>query len=171
MINIVRGLLYFVVLVLVQVLILNNIHFLRLVTPFLYIYFIIKLPIGYSSVQITFLSFLLGLVIDALSNTSGMHTAACTLIGFVRPYIIQLFMRENLPENLYPSYKTFGYGNFIRFTFVLVLLHHVSLFLIESLTLFDPLFLAIRILAGIVMTTTFICMVEAFNRETRTNED
>ena len=70
MINIVRGLLYFTVFVLIQVLILNNIHFLRLLTPFLYIYFIIKLPVGYSSVLVTFLSFLLGLVIDALSNTS-----------------------------------------------------------------------------------------------------
>ena len=80
-------------------------------------------------------------------------------------------MREDLPENLYPSYKTFGYGNFIRFTFVLVLLHHVALFLIETLTLFDPLFLTVRILASITMTTVFICIVEAFNLEARRNED
>ncbi|MDR2389974.1 MAG: rod shape-determining protein MreD [Tannerellaceae bacterium] len=171
MINIVRGLTYFVVFVLIQVLFLNNIHFLRLTTPFLYIYFIIKLPVGYSSMRVTFLSFLLGLVMDTLSNTSGMHAAACTLIGFVRPYIIELFMREDLPENLYPSYKSFGYGNFIRFTLVLVVLHHLALFLIESLTLFDPLFLALRIPGGIVLTMLFICMVESFNRESRRNED
>ncbi|MDR2118707.1 MAG: rod shape-determining protein MreD [Tannerellaceae bacterium] len=170
MINVVRGLLYFVILVSVQVLVLNNIHFLRLLTPFLYIYVIIKFPVGYSSVQVTFLSFLLGLIIDILSNTSGMHAAACTLAGFVRPYIIQIFMREDLPENLYPSYKTLGYGNFIRFAFVLVLLHHVSLFLIESLTLFDPLFFTIRVVASIAITTLLICTVEAFNKESRKNE-
>ena len=39
--NILRGFIYFVVLVLVQVLILNNIHFLRVATPFLYLYFIL----------------------------------------------------------------------------------------------------------------------------------
>ncbi|MDR1918837.1 MAG: rod shape-determining protein MreD [Tannerellaceae bacterium] len=171
MVNIVRGLVYFVILVLIQVLVLNNIHFLRLVTPFLYIYFIIKLPVGYSSIQVTLLSFLLGMAIDVLSNTSSMHAAACTLAGFARPYLVRVFMGEDLPENIYPSYKTFGYGGFIRFTFVLVLLHHISLFLIESLTLFDPLFLAIRILAGILMTTVFICVIESFNRETRRNED
>jgi hypothetical protein len=108
---------------------------------------------------------------DMLSNTSGMHAAACTLVGFARPYILQLFVRENLPENIYPSYKTLGYGNFIRFTFVFVFLHHVSLFLIESLPLFDLLFLTIRIPAGIILTTLFICMTEAFNRESRRNED
>ena len=48
MINLLRGLVYFVVLVLIQVLILNNIHFLRIATPFLYLYFIIKMPVGTS---------------------------------------------------------------------------------------------------------------------------
>ena len=46
MINLLRGLVYFVVLVLIQALILNNIHFLRIATPFLYLYFIIKMPVG-----------------------------------------------------------------------------------------------------------------------------
>ncbi|MDR1556186.1 MAG: rod shape-determining protein MreD [Tannerellaceae bacterium] len=171
MINTIRSLIYFVILVLTQVLVLNNIHFLRLMTPFLYIYFIIKLSVGHSSVQTTFLSFLLGITIDILSNTSGMHAAACTLVGFARPFVIRIFMREDLPENLIPSYKTFGYGGFIRFTLLLVILHHVCLFLLESLSLFDPLFLTIRILAGIILTSLLICMVEAFNRESRRYED
>jgi rod shape-determining protein MreD len=170
MINTIRSLIYFVALVLTQALVVNNIHFLRLMTPFLYVYFIIKLPVGRSSVQTTFLSFLLGITIDILSNTSGMHAAACTFAGFARPFIIRIFMREDLPENLIPSYKTFGYGGFIRFTLMIVILHHVSLFLIESLTLFDPLFLMIRIVAGIALTTLLICLVEAFNRESRRNE-
>ncbi|MDR1645782.1 MAG: rod shape-determining protein MreD [Tannerellaceae bacterium] len=170
MINIVRNLAYFVILILVQILLLNNIHFLRLVTPFLYIYFIIKLPVGYTSVQVTILSFLLGIVIDMLSNTPGMHAAACTLAGFARPFIIQIFMRENLSENLIPSYKTFGYGHFIRIVLLLVTVHHVALFLIESVTLFDPLFLTIRVVAGIATTTVLICAVESFNKESRRND-
>jgi rod shape-determining protein MreD len=171
MINIFRGLVYFIFPVLVQILILNNIHFLRLMTPFLYVYFIIKLSAGHSPVQSVFLSFLLGITVDILSNTSGMHAAACTLAGFARPYVIRMFMREDLPDNLLPSYKTFGYGGFIRFTLALVILHHLSLFLLESLSLFDPLFLAIRIVAGIAMTTLLICVTEAFNRESRRTED
>ena len=171
MINTIRSLIYFVLLVLTQVLVLNNIHFLRLVTPFLYLYFIIKLSIGQSSVQTTFQSFLLGITIDILSNTSGMHAAACTFAGVARPFILRIFMREDLPENLIPSYKTFGYGGFILFTLILVILHHVSLFLLESITLFDPLFLMIRIVSGIALTTLLICLVEAFNRESRRNED
>lgn len=169
MINFARNIIYFIVLVLVQVLILNNIHFMRLVTPFLYLYFIVKLPVGISTSTVTFASFLLGLTIDIFSNTPGMHAAACTLAGFTRPTIIRLLMGDDLPDALFPSYKTFGYGGFFRLVIVLVVIHHLTLFLLESLTLFDPLFLLIRIVASIIMTTLLICIVEAFNVEAQKN--
>ncbi len=44
--NILRGTFYFVVFALIQIFVLNNIHFLRIATPFLYLYFILKLPVG-----------------------------------------------------------------------------------------------------------------------------
>lgn len=96
MINLLRGLVYFVVLVLIQALILNNIHFLRIATPFLYLYFIIKMPVGTSRDLVVLFSFLIGLVIDMFSNTHGMHAAACTLAGFIREPLIRFFMGEGL---------------------------------------------------------------------------
>lgn len=161
--NILRGFIYFVVLVLVQVLILNNIHFLRVATPFLYLYFILKLPVGTSGSNVVFFSFLIGLVIDMFSNTPGMHAFSCTLAGFIRQPLIQLLMGKDLPEGIYPSYKTFGYGGFFRYTLFFIVVHHVTLFLIESLTFFDPLFLTIRIVASVVTTVLLICTIEAFN--------
>lgn len=171
MINVIRGLLYFVVLVLIQVLILNNIHFLRIATPFLYLYFIVKMPVGSSRDLVVFFSFLIGLVIDMFSNTPGMHASACTLCGFIREPLIRFYMGKDLPDGIYPSYKTFGYGGFFRYVLTLVLVHHVVLFLIESLTLFDPLFLAIRIGASVITTTLLICTIEAFNIETQKSGD
>ena len=64
MINLLRGLVYFVVLVLIQALILNNIHFLRIATPFLYLYFIIKMPVGTSRDLVVILYLLMGRVVD-----------------------------------------------------------------------------------------------------------
>lgn len=163
--NILRGGIYFVVFVAIQVLLLNNIHFFRMATPFLYLYFLVKLPLGISRMQLTLLAFITGLVIDSFSNTPGMHAAACTFVGFFREPLIQFLIGKELPEGIYPSYKTFGYGGFLRFVVLLALIHHVILFLIESLSLFDPLFLLIRILSSTVFTTVLICAVEAFNLE------
>ncbi|MEG1543136.1 MAG: rod shape-determining protein MreD [Tannerellaceae bacterium] len=169
--NLLRGLFYFVVFVLIQVLILNNIYFLRIATPFLYLYFIIKLPVGTSQTQVVFFSFLIGLVIDTFSNTPGMHAAACTLVGFSRQSLINFLFGKDLPDGIYPSYKTFGHGGFLRYVLAFVFLQHMTLFMIESLTFFDPLFLFIRILASTVMTTLIICTVEAFNLESQKSGD
>ena len=169
--NLIRGLLYFVVLVLIQVLILNNIHFLRIATPFLYLYFIVKMPVGSPRDLVVLFSFLIGLVIDVFSNTPGMHAAACPLTGFIREPLIRFYMGKDLPDGIYPSYKTFGYGGFFRYVLSLVVIHHVTLFLIESLTLFDPLFLALRIGASVITTTLLICTIEAFNIETQKSGD
>lgn len=165
--NILRGLFYFVVFVAIQIWVLNNIHFLRIATPFLYLYFIVKLPVGTSQAQVVFFSFLAGLTIDMFSNTPGMHAAACTLVGFIREPLIRFYMGKDLPEGIYPSYKTFGFGGFFRYVLTLVVIHHLALFLLESLTFFDPVFLAVRIAASTVMTTLLICTVEAFNIESQ----
>ena len=124
--NLLRGFIYFVVFVLIQVLILNNIHFLRIATPFLYLYFIIKMPVGSSRTQVVFFSFIAGVVIDTFSNTPGMHAAACTLAGFCREPLIRVFMGKDLPEGIYPSYKTFGFGGFFRYVLSFVLIQHTT---------------------------------------------
>lgn len=165
--NILRGLFYFVVFVAIQIWVLNNIHFLRIATPFLYLYFIVKLPVGASQAQVVFFSFLAGLTIDMFTNTPGMHAAACTLVGFIREPLIRFYLGKDLPEGIYPSYKTFGFGGFFRYVLTLVVIHHLALFLLESLTFFDPVFLAVRIAASTVMTTVLICTVEAFNIESQ----
>lgn len=163
----VRNLIYFVLFVLVQVLFLNHIHFLRLATPFLYIYFLLKLPNGVSRSRMLFLAFFTGLTIDAFTNTPGMHAAACTLMGFIREPLIQFLTGKDLPEGVYPSFRSFGYGGFFRYTLTLVAIHHLVLFGIESLSLFDPLFLLLRIVGSVGMTTLLVCAVEAFNVESQ----
>ncbi|MCI7008683.1 MAG: rod shape-determining protein MreD [Parabacteroides sp.] len=161
--NILRNAIYFVVFVLIQVLILNNIHFMRIATPFLYLYIILKLPVGESRSGQLFMAFLAGLLVDIFSNTPGMHAFACTLAGFFREEFIQMYMGKDLPEGIYPSYRVFGYSGFFRYVLTFVVLHHIALFLVESLTLFDPLFLAIRIVSSVLLTTLLICTAEAFN--------
>lgn len=161
--TVLRGSICFVALVLVQVWVLNNIHFLRIATPFLYLYFVLKMPVGASRVSVLFFSFLMGLVIDVLSNTFGMHAAACTLAGFIRQPLIQLLERKDLPDDISPSYWLFGFDGFFRYVLLFVVIHHVALFLIEAVTFFDPLFLIIRIAASVVASVLLICTVEAFN--------
>lgn len=168
--SILRIVLYFVVCVLLQILVFNNIYFFRVAIPFVYLYFIIKLPVGMSPSKVVFLSFLIGLVIDLFGNTPGMHAAACTLAGFSRRPLIHFFAGKDFPEGVCPSFKTFTYGGYLRYVLSFVFVQCAVLFLVESFTLFDPLFLLIRLVASVLLTTVLLMAVEGFNLELQKSE-
>src|SRR5674476_97570 len=89
----------FVVLVLVQVLILNNIQFSGLINPYMYILFILLLPFTIPGYLLLGLSFLLGISIDIFTNTPGIHAGATVLLGFMRPGIAMLISSREIIEN------------------------------------------------------------------------
>jgi len=161
---------YFLFYVAIQVLILNNIHLFRIATPLLYLYVIVKMPINITRSPAIIISFILGIVLDIFSNTLGMHAAACVLAGMFRAPIMYSFSEKELLEETSPSYRTLGVSAFMKYVFVLVAIHHITLFSIESISLFDPAFLMLRILACIILTTLFIFIVEAFNIERKSGE-
>jgi rod shape-determining protein MreD len=161
--SVIKIIINFTVFVLLQVWVLNNVHLFRVVAPLLYVYVIVKLPIQMTRTQNILIAFLLGLIIDVFSNTLGLHAAACSLIGLLRNPLVESHVEKDMIEGTTPSYNTFGTGAFMRYVFTLVLVHHVALFLIESITLFDPLFLLLRICASVLLTTLCIFVLEAFN--------
>ena len=155
---------YIIVFVLLQVLVMNNIHLFGIIVPFIYLYAILKLPIDMTRSSVIFISFLIGLVIDIFSNTFGMHAAACSFIGFIRLPLLERFvdMRE-MPEGSIPSYNSFGLAKFMRYAVIIVAFHHVALFVIEAFSFFQPLMMITRIFLSIIFTTLLMFIIEAFN--------
>ena len=82
---------WFIGLVLLQVLILNNVHIAGYATRFLYIYFILKFNSGTSRNELMLWAFFFGLTIDVFSDTPGMNAAATVLLAFLRPSLLRLF--------------------------------------------------------------------------------
>jgi rod shape-determining protein MreD len=150
--------------VLLQVLVMNNIHLFKIATPFVYIYLLMKLPVDMTRSRVVLLAFLLGLIVDIFSNTFGMHAAACTFAGFIRrPLLERLVDIRDFPEGSIPSGRLFGYGRFIRYAFILTALHHIALFTVESFTLFQPLMMVVRMISAILFSLLLILIIEAFN--------
>jgi len=157
---------YFVVFVLLQAMVMNNIHLFHIVTPFIYIYLIFKLPVDLSGSVIIFVSFFLGLTVDIFSDTFGMHAAACSFIGFIRPPLLERFVNlRDIPEGSVPSFRLLGYVGFIRYTLLLVVMHHLLFFTVEAFTFFQPLSMLIRMAWSILLSSVLILIIEAFHPE------
>ena len=159
-INWFRQILFFLILLILQVWIFNKIHILGVATPLFYIYYILKLPVNTNRNIVLILSFLMGFFLDMFAYSYGFHMLACTMAGFTRHYAFRLFLPKELVEFDIPSIKDFGVGLFFRYIVSIVLIHHIVFFTVESLSLFDPLRLLYCIFGSAVLTIVLIFAAE-----------
>ena len=152
--------LWFLILVLLQVLLLNRIAVFGLAVPILYIYFLIKLPYGRSPFYVIISGFLLGLIIDIFLNTPGMNAAATTMVAAMRGVVLNLYYPKNEYEELIPGIHTSA-AAFVKYTVTMVLLHQ-TLTLIEAFTLLIHRTL-IRIVTSSILTIFLILALDSLS--------
>lgn len=164
--NWVKQIWLFALLILLQVYIFNEIHIMGVITPLVYIYFILKLPTGMNRNAVLLLSFLSGFIIDSFEYTYGLHTLATTTIGFLRFYGLKIFSPRDMPDSYIPSSTTIGIGYYLRYIFSLVMIHHALFFSIETFSIVDFPFLLLKIFGSTALTVVIIFIFDGFRFET-----
>lgn len=143
----------FILLILFQVLILNNLHLSIYINPYAYILFILILPFDTSGWLLLSLAFLTGLTMDAFSNSMGMHSAAIVLVAFLRPYLLSVLSpRDGYGEGQTPHYSQMGMTWFLMFAGILTLVHHFTLFLAEDFSLDSIFTLILRVILSSIFS-------------------
>ena len=159
LINFLKYSIVFIVSVLLQVLIFNNILIGRMISPFFYILFLILLPFNTPRALLLVLAFTLGLSIDAFTNTMGVHAFACVLTAFVRPGVLSVIAtRETLESVSAPRVENMNLQWFTGYAAFIIAVHHLVLFYIEAFTLEGFLFTLIRIILSSILTLTLVVL-------------
>lgn len=162
----IKQVLLFLTLVLLQVLVLNHVFFLGYATPFLYIYFIIKLPITLNRNIVILLGFIMGLTIDFFCNTMGLNAAATTLIAFLRQPVQKLFFDREDFEHLNLDLSSLG-GSFVKYIVTLILIHHITLISIETFSYHDIVTILLRIISSSILTFILMSVIEGVSLKTK----
>ncbi|KIA82688.1 rod shape-determining protein MreD [Flavobacterium sp. AED] len=147
----------FVLLLAVQIIIFNNMNFLGYISPFPYLLFIILYPVNGNKSGLLIASFFLGLIMDMFSNSGGIHTTACILLAYFRPYIFKFSF------GLSYEYQTVRLNDVLtpeRFSFILmsVVIHHLVLFVLEAFQFSFILDVLLRTLLSSIFTI-LICII------------
>ena len=151
----------FLLLVLFQVLVLNNIQFLAYINPYLYLLFILALPVQMPRWFLLILAFILGFSIDIFSNTLGMHAFATVFVAFFRDRIIKLFTNIEEGNNPTPSFYTFGVSAYVKYVVLMVLIHHTTLFLLEAFSIAHIWIMLAKILLSSLVTILLILGIQS----------
>ena len=147
----------FLLLLAVQIIVFNNMNFLGYISPFPYILFIILYPVNSNKSGLLLASFFLGLIMDMFSNSGGIHTTACLVLAYYRPYLFRFSF------GLSYEYQTVKLNDVLtpeRFSFILlsVVIHHFVLFVLEAFKISFFLDVLFRTLLSTVFTI-IICII------------
>ena len=156
---------WFLGLAMLQVLVFNQMHIWGYATPFLYIYFILKLNTRTSRNALMLWAFALGLVIDIFGNTPGMNAASVILLAFSRTSILRLVTLRDIDEGFRPSVRSMGVSSFMRYVFLSCSLFCTVLFLIDTFSFYDFPVLLLKILSSIISTMLCVFCVEMLGGE------
>lgn len=161
--SILRFVLIFIVLILLQVLVFNNIQFSGYVNPYIYIMFILLLPVEIPAWLLLLFSFTTGIIVDLFSGSPGMHASATVLAGFVRPYVLRIISpRDGYESRSEPSMMNYGFRWFLIYTVLIVFVHHTALFYLEVFRFADFFRTMLRVLLSTIFTVTFIVLIEFY---------
>jgi hypothetical protein len=152
---------YFFFYVALQVLLVQNLVVFNVGFSFVYVAFLLLLPIEISAVLLLLIAFLTGLIVDIFYNTLGIHTAACVLLAYLRPYVIRLITpRGGYEQTIRLSLHGMGADWFLPYTLILVFIHHSLLFLIEASHLDLLLLTFLKVICSTVFTTVLIVIFQ-----------
>lgn len=160
--SLMKNIIRFVLLILLQVFVLNKLLLHELVNPYLYLLFILLLPFNISRVALLFCGLLLGLTLDTFMNTMGMHAAACALIAYLRPFVINVLSPQGGFEvtQRAPSVRTMGWGPFATYAAILILIHHIAYFTLEVFGFSNLPYLALKILLSSAVSFGLVMLFE-----------
>src|SRR3954471_6884026 len=151
----VKNIIRFIMFILVQVYVLNQIPPLhQFITPYLYFLFILWLPFSVSRFALLVVSFFFGLTLDYFMGTPGLHAAPCVLIAYLRPFLINLLIPQEGADTNYeePTIKSMGFAPYFTYVTVLTIMHHGFLFLLEALQFAGFWYFIMKTLLSVAIT-------------------
>ena len=123
---------YFLLFIAIQLILLRNAVLFNIAFCFVYIAFILLLPLETPPLILLILGFVTGFVVDIFYDTLGIHTASCVIVAFIRPFVIKtLTPGSDYEPRTNISIKLLGLQWFSIYSSILIFVHHVALFYIE----------------------------------------
>ncbi len=151
---------WFIVLVLTQVFVLNHIHLFGVATPLLYIYFVLLYRRNYPQWAMMLCGFFMGFFIDTFSNTPGVAAGSMTLIAALQPFVFRPFIPRDSAEDLRPSISSLGYMQYFWYATILTLVYNVSFYTLEMFSFFNVLEWLACVFGSTLLTLFLILVVE-----------
>jgi hypothetical protein len=147
----------FILLVVLQIFLIDNISLSIYFHPLIYVAFIILLPLNTKPAWMVLLSALLGLTIDVMTGMGGINVIATTATGFLRPFLLRMVTGHAMGTDAADSSLLRVAEKHLRWYIItVVVLHSCIYFFMESLTMMHIMHTLLRIIVSDIAAVLFI---------------
>ena len=152
----------FVTLVLAQALLMNHIVLFNCAVCFIFIYFLIKLPMEISSNWLLTLGFFLGLSVDVLSDTIGLNSLCCTILALLKKPVFYAYeQHDDHNRNISPGIAAMGWLNFSKYLVSMSAIYSLMAVVVEYAAFVDFLTILIKTAGSATFTFTIILAIDS----------
>ncbi|WP_242926548.1 hypothetical protein [Pontibacter vulgaris] len=149
----IRHIVQFILFVALQILLMDSLVLFSTGFCFIYIAFLLFLPININRVLLLFLGFLAGFTIDIFYDTMGIHAAASVLLAFLRPHVLNLLTpRDGYDTKDSVNIHVMGWRWFLTYALLLILMHHAAVFFLETISLESAWYTLAKVFASVLFT-------------------
>lgn len=160
--SILNYILLFVVLVVAQAVIFNNLVLFNSAVALVFLYMIVELPATVNVNVMMIVGFLLGLTVDIFQDTPGLNAMACTIVSFMRRPILHLYLpRDEDISDRRLSIRTLGTAVYLKYMITMVLIYCTIYFTIEAFSYFDVQRLGLRIILSSLFTFVVLYAIDS----------
>ena len=132
--NQVRVIIQWLVVIALQVLLFNNLQFSGLCQPQIYLLCLLMFPITFPRWADMLIGLALGLFMDILCNSIGVHMMACIFIMYIRQPVLSTLVQEHERLTGEISIQTISMDAFLKYTVILVFLHQTCISILSAWT-------------------------------------
>ena len=122
----------YIVVMLLQVLLFDQLQLWGVCHPYIYVLCLLMMPITLPHSMDMMIGAAVGLMMDVFCNSLGIHMAACVLLMLIRPYLLGVIVNDKDRLNEQINLRTIGWEALIRYTVILVLVHHLTVFILAA---------------------------------------
>ncbi|MCH8545599.1 MAG: hypothetical protein LAT54_02600 [Cryomorphaceae bacterium] len=149
----------FVLGILLQVLVLNNVQLFGFMVPYYYPIIILALPATMNQHYILIFAALTGFIIDMFEHTGALHASATLIMAYLRPVILRLISTQSGRELPELSLQALGIKNFLLLSSIGIFVHHFSLFFVDALRFSNIDITFIRALYSTLLSVVVVFVV------------
>lgn len=150
----------YIIVMLLQILLFDQLQLWGACHPYIYVVCLLMMPITLSHSADMIIGAVIGLIMDIFCNSMGVHTASCILLMFVRPYLLGVIINDKDRLNEQISLRSVGMEAFIKYTVILVLLHHLTVF---SLAAWSWTHIGFVLLETVISSIVTILIIIGYN--------